>query len=265
MPELAEVEFYRRQWDGGLGAKVLRVALHPRKRIFRGTNTRALVRHLTGAKLIRSTARGKQMLFEFSGQNWLGLHLGMTGRLRVEPPEFRPAKHDHLVLRQARRSLVFSDPRQFGRVRFHHSPLHPEWWPAELPQIGERSFTRALFDQFLDRHRRAPIKAVLLLQDGFPGIGNWMADEILWRAKIAPARPTSALSDDDRAALLRETRFVARESIRAIGAELSDPPRTWLIHQRWKPGGICPRHKIKLNRAAIGGRTTAWCRKCQPR
>jgi formamidopyrimidine-DNA glycosylase len=265
MPELAEVEFYRRQWDGGLGANILRVALHPRKRIFRGTNTRSLLRHLTRAKLLRSTARGKQMLFEFSGQNWLGLHLGMTGKLRVETPEFRPAKHDHLVLRQARRSLIFSDPRQFGRVRFHKGPLHPEWWPAELPQIGERTFTRAFFDQFLDRHRRAPVKAVLLLQDGFPGIGNWMADEILWRARIAPARPSGALSDRDRAGLLRETRFVARESIRAIGTEFSDPPRTWLIHQRWKPGGICPRHKIKLDRATIGGRTTAWCRKCQPR
>jgi formamidopyrimidine-DNA glycosylase len=169
------------------------------------------------------------------------------------------------VLRQSRRSLVFSDPRQFGRVRFHHGPLDPEWWPAELPQIGERTFTRAFFDGFLDRHRRAPVKAVLLLQSGFPGIGNWMADEILWRAKLAPARQTAALTDSDRADLLRETRFVARESIRTIGAEFSDPPRTWLIHQRWKPGGLCPRHKLKLCRGRIGGRTTAWCPKCQPR
>ena len=185
MPELAEVEFYRRQWDCGLGQRITAVELHPRKRIFRGTNTRALVRHLTGAKLVRSTARGKQMLFEFSGDNWLGVHLGMTGKLSVESPSFRPAKHDHLVLRQTRRSLIFNDARQFGRVRFHHGPLHPEWWPADLPQIGERAFTRAYLDCFLDRHRRAPIKAVLLLQSGFPGIGNWMADEILWRAKIA--------------------------------------------------------------------------------
>ncbi len=263
MPELAEVEFYRRQWDVGLDAKVLQIALHPRKRIFRGTNTRSLVRHLTGTKLLRSTARGKQMLFEFSGENWLGLHLGMTGKLRVEPPAFRAAKHDHLVLRQARRSLVFTDSRQFGRVRFHHGALHPEWWPAELPQIGERTFTRSYFDRFLDRHRRAPIKAVLLLQSGFPGIGNWMADEILWRAKVAPARQTAVLSNAERAALLREVRFVARESIRTIGAEFSDPPRTWLIHQRWKRGGLCPRDKRKLRRATIGGRTTAWCTRCQ--
>jgi formamidopyrimidine-DNA glycosylase len=265
MPELAEVEFYRRQWNVGVGEVVVRVGLHASKRIFRGENTRALVRHITGEKLLRSTARGKQMLFEFSGQNWLGLHLGMSGKLRVEPAAFRPAKHDHLVLEQARHCLVFSDPRLFGRVRFHHGELHPEWWPADLPEIGARQFSRRYFDAFLDRHRRAPLKAVLLLQSGFPGIGNWMADEILWRAKIAPGRRVAEIGDRERAAVLRETRFVARESLRTIGKEFSDPPRTWLIHQRWKRDGICPRHKTKLLRATIGGRTTAWCAKCQPR
>jgi formamidopyrimidine-DNA glycosylase len=263
MPELAEVEYYRRQWDPGLGARVLAVELHAQKRIFRGSDVRALKRQLTGAKLLRSTARGKQMLFEFSGPNWLGLHLGMSGAMRIEAREFRPEKHDHLVLRQAKRALVFRDPRLFGRVRFHHGELHPEWWPPNLPQIGDRSFNRAFFESFLQRHRRAPIKGVLLMQSGFPGIGNWMADEILWRARVAPARPAGDLAETQRAALLRETRFVARESVRIIGADFSDPPKTWLIHQRWKPGGLCPRHKATLERATIGGRTTAWCARCQ--
>ena len=232
MPELAEVEYYRRQWDPGLGARVLAVELHPQKRIFRGSDVRALKRQLTGAKLLRSTARGKQMLFEFSGPNWLGLHLGMSGAMRIEAREFRPEKHDHLVLRQAKRALVFRDPRLFGRVRFHHGELHPEWWPPNLPQIGDRSFNRAFFESFLQRHRRAPIKGVLLMQAGFPGIGNWMADEILWRAKVAPARRAGDVVHAQRAALLRETRFVARESIRIISAD-------------------------------FGGRTTAWCARCQ--
>src|SRR5438309_2328347 len=135
MPELAEVEYYRRQWDDGLGAKIVDVDLHATKRIFRGSNTRDLRRRLTGAKLLRSVARGKQMLFQFSGDNWLGLHLGMSGAMRIEPAAFRADKHDHLILRQAKRALVFRDPRQFGRVRFHHGKLHPEWWPPDLPQI----------------------------------------------------------------------------------------------------------------------------------
>jgi len=263
MPELAEVEYFRRQWDAGIGARITAVDLHAQKRIFRGSDVRALKRRLTGAKLLRSTARGKQMLFEFAGTNWLGLHLGMSGTMRVEPPDFHAGKHDHLILRQSERALVFRDPRLFGRVRFHHGELHPEWWPPDLPQIGARTFTRAFFGSFLDRHRRAPIKAVLLLQSGFPGIGNWMADEILWRAKIAPARVAADLREPERALLLRETRFVAREALRIIAADFADPPRTWLIHQRWKAGGLCPRHKTVLRRATIGGRTTAWCARCQ--
>src|SRR5690348_18300727 len=120
MPELAEVEYARKRWNPGLGKQVLAVELHAKKRIFRGTDTRALRRHLVRQKFLRSEARGKQMLFAFSGHNWLGLHLGMSGNLRTESARFAPGVHDHLVLRQAERALVFRDARQFGRVRFHH-------------------------------------------------------------------------------------------------------------------------------------------------
>ena len=263
MPELAEVEFYRRQWDCGLGEKVLAVQLHPRKRIFRGTDTHALVRQLHGRRFVRSHARGKQMLFEFSGGNWIGIHLGMSGKLRAEPPGFRPEKHDHFVLQQARRALVFRDARLFGRVRFHHGKDTPEWWQTAGPDIVSEKFDRTFLHAFLARHMRAPIKGVLLLQTGFAGIGNWMADEILWRAKIAPSISAGALSAAQRARLLRETRFVVRESLRIIAPDFGDPPPDWLIHQKWKRNGVCPRHRSRLRKETIGGRTTAWCPRCQ--
>ena len=262
MPELAEVEYYRRQWDPGLGAKITGVELHARKRIFRGANTREIVQHLTGARLLSSVARGKQMLFRFSGANTLGLHLGMSGTMRVEPAGFRPEKHDHLVLHQARRSLVFRDPRQFGRVRFHHGKDTPLWWP-DSPEIGSAQFSSRYLADFLRRHRRAPIKAVLLLQSGFPGIGNWMADEILWRAGILPGIASGSLDAKQRATLRRATRFVSREAMRIIGADNADLPPGWLIHQRWSKSGTCPRHHVPLQHAVIGGRTTAWCARCQ--
>jgi formamidopyrimidine-DNA glycosylase len=263
MPELAEVEYYRRQWDPGLRQKIARVQLHSQKRIFRGSNTRTLIREITGARFLRSESWGKQMLFEFSGGNWIGLHLGMTGTLRVEPPGFRPEKHDHFVLHQAKRALVFRDARLFGRVRFHHGKSAPDWWRSGGPDIGSESFDRIFFDGFLARHARAPIKAVLLLQKGFAGIGNWMADEILWRAKIAPPTITGRLRPAQRGRLFRETRFVAIESLRVISPEFGDAPEDWLIHQKWKRNGICPRHRTPLRKAMIGGRTTAWCPKCQ--
>ena len=138
-----------------------------------------------------------------------------------------------------------------------------EWWRSSIPEIVERGFDQKFVDEFLRRHRKAPIKAVLLMQSGFPGIGNWMADEILWRARIRPAIHAGKLTGKNRAALLKEAKFVARESLRTLGRDFSDPPKSWLIHQRWKAGGICPKHKTKLRRATIGGRTTAWCPRCQ--
>jgi formamidopyrimidine-DNA glycosylase len=263
MPELAEVEWYRKQWNATRDDSVVDLALHSRKRVFRGTDTHALRRHLVGQKLLGSTTRGKRMLFTFSGDNWLGIHLGMTGTLRVEAASYRAEKHDHLVLYQADRALVFRDSRQFGRVRFHHGPDEPDWWKSDVPEIVSTRFNREFVDRFLDRHRKAPIKAVLLLQNGFSGIGNWMADEILWRAKILPSRPVGKLKSEKRDALLRETKFVAKKSLQTLGVDYSDPPRTWLIHQRWKSTGVCPIHRSQLRRATIGRRTTAWCSRCQ--
>src|SRR3954470_8586917 len=115
MPELAEVEFYRKQWNGGLRRKIVLVELHGTKRIFRGTNTRAMQTLLKGATLVDSQAHGKQMLFRFSKNAWLGIHLGMTGKLRVEKAAASSgaaAKHDHLVFHQKELKLIFSDPRQ---------------------------------------------------------------------------------------------------------------------------------------------------------
>jgi formamidopyrimidine-DNA glycosylase len=264
MPELAEVEWYRKRWDPGLGDKVMRVDLHAQKRVFRGTKGRALRECLAGEKLMESAAQGKRMLFRFSGANWLGLHLGMTGTLRAEPAGFVPGKHDHLALHQATRTLVFRDARQFGRVRFHHGETAPEWWRSDVPEIVSGRFDQRFVDQFLQSHRKAPIKAVLLLQNGFSGIGNWMADEILWRARILPTKPGGKLSTAERKALWRETRFVAKHSLATLGRDYSDPPKTWLIHERWSAQGVCPRHRTQLlRRATVGGRTTAWCPKCQ--
>ena len=85
MPELAEVEYFRTRWNLGVGHKIQAVELHASKRIFRGAEPAAISRKLTGAKLLRSEAAGKQLLFAFSGGGWLGIHLGMTGELTVKP------------------------------------------------------------------------------------------------------------------------------------------------------------------------------------
>src|SRR5437868_116552 len=225
MPELAEVEWYRNQWNAGRGQKVTAVRLHSGKYVLRGTDERALRRGITGKTLIDSDRHGKQALFRFSGNQFLGIHLGMTGRMHVQPADFSPGKYDHLVLLQNKRALVFTDSRQLGRVRFHPGPDLPEWWTAAPPEIASRAFDRKFFDCFLDRHWKAPIKAVLLMQSGFAGIGNWMADEILWRAAVLPSKRTGRLTNNERAALLRATKFVVKTSLNTLGRDFSDPPK----------------------------------------
>ncbi len=263
MPELAEVEYYRQQWASGLGSKVLAVELHSGKRIFRGTDTQALAEGLRGATLIASEARGKQMAFRFSRDLWMAIHLGMTGTLRIEPPGYTSAKHDHLLLRQRGRALVFRDPRQFGRVLHFHGAGEPPWWSSIAPALTSDAFTREALHAALQRHRRLPIKATLLLQQHFPGVGNWMADEILWRSRIDPRAASGDCSAARVVVLWKAIRFVCQGAMKYVSGDFSDPPSGWFYHARWKAGDRCPRDGVLLKRATIGGRTTAWCPKCQ--
>jgi formamidopyrimidine-DNA glycosylase len=90
-----------------------------------------------------------------------------------------------------------------------------------------------------------------------------MADEILWQARLHPRIAANALSADAVRELWRVARSVCRVALRTIGANWSDPPADWLIHQRWKNNGHCPKHAIPLHHTTVGGRTSAWCPRCQ--
>ncbi|HWD20759.1 MAG TPA: DNA-formamidopyrimidine glycosylase family protein [Verrucomicrobiae bacterium] len=261
MPELAEVEFFRKQWPCSRSRVILAVEATGR-RIFRGVEVAALQRALTGAALLESKTHGKQMLFRFSGNAWLGVHLGMSGKLHARPNQ--PAdKHDHLVLRRKDQDLVYTDPRMFGRILFEISPRAPVWWTRLPAPVLSREFTLARVSDFLARHGRAPLKAVLLLQAGFPGIGNWMADEILWQARLHPRRRAGSLKAAEQRRLHTVTRSICRVALRTIGKNWSDPPSRWLIHRRWRPGGHCPREGAALRHDTVGGRTTCLCPVCQ--
>ena len=267
MPELAEVEFFRKRWHlAAIGGRISHVQVHASAKVFRGTDVNAMVSALTGAKFLTSEAAAKQMAFRFSRNCWLGIHLGMSGDLYVHPPAYVPQKHDHLALALKRNTLVLSDPRMFGRVLFHQGSNPPAWWTKIAPAILSRDFTRAAVSDFLRRRARAPIKAVLLMQERFPGVGNWMADEILWRAAIHPKQPAGSLTESEIETLWKECRQVcalALEKIAGKGKTLPPDlnvniPETWLFRHRWREGGRCPKTGARLMREEIGGRTTCW-------
>ncbi len=282
MPELAEVEFYRRRWwEAAARQAVLKAEINPRSRVFRSFakdftgDTTALTKALRNAKLIASGTHGKQMWFVLktgkgkSQYLWLGIHLGMTGHLRVESLGYRAKKHDAIVLRFAKHILVFNDPRQFGRVRASFClPGEPPSWLGHLPaEVLSLEFTAKFVRGVCARHARAPLKAVLLDQRYFPGIGNWMADEILWRAALHPALPAGRAATPGTVKNLHAAiQQVTRAALRVIagqGKKLPSDlnvhiPDTWLFNHRWEKGGVCPKTKKPLSRAEIGGRTTCW-------
>lgn len=263
MPELAEVLYFSRRWCPGMGQRVVRVHLHPTKRIFRGSRPQDLGRGLKNKKMVSIQTHGKQMLFRFGTDCWLGIHLGMTGKLSAAPPDHRPGKHDHLVLYTRTRALVFQDPRLFGRIRLHSASRPPDWWSSLPYPVLSREFSVPRLSEILKKRGRTPLKPLLLLQEFFPGIGNWMADEILWQADLNPRTLAGTLDQPAIARLHSKTQKVSKEAIRIIGRDWSDPPRSWLFLHRWADGGQCPRCRKALIRKPVGGRTTCWCPVCQ--
>ena len=150
-----------------------------------------------------------------------------------------------------------------GKLGDFHGMGEPPWWSSIAPALTSDAFTRELLHDALQRHRRLPIKGALLLQKHFPGVGNWMADEILWRTRIDPRCASGRITDARLDALWKAIRFVCQGAMKHVSGSHADPPRDWFFHERWEAGGHCPRDGTMLKRATVGGRTTAWCPKCQ--
>ena len=262
MPELAEVAYYAKQWATGLGQAVKNVEIQPKARVFRDMEQPGrLALLIKGSRYKEWRTHGKQMFFRF-GNVWLSGHLGMTGKLWVAPKNYIPEKHDHLVFRQAKQQLVFTDPRMFGHWQNYDSAAFDMFWASLPPEVLDSRFTKSRLSEFLKRRARSPLKAVLLMQETFPGVGNWMADEILWRCQYDPRRRAGTLSESETAQLWTKLRLVCRQAMRVIATDWNTPPNTWLFNHRWKDGGTCP-CGAPLVRETVGGRTTCWCPTCQ--
>jgi len=266
MPELAEVEHTRRLWNVGIGLPVREVVIHkPAARVLRKIEVAHVQSRLKNQPLASSEAKGKQMIFRFGkkADRCLGIHLGMEGLLRVEAADFSPAKHDYLLLRQATQSLVFSDHRLFGLILYFEGAEADQWWNALPPAVTSDAFTLAALTTFVQRRKGTALKPLLLMQERFPGVGNWMADEILWRAGLHPETKAGNLKPAAIERLWKMTREVCERAIEEMAEDWSYPD-SWLFPHRWEDGGACPKCGSDLKRKMIGGRRTCWCPHCQP-
>jgi formamidopyrimidine-DNA glycosylase len=248
MPELPEAERARLQIERALDREI--VAVDDRDSyVCRPHAPGDIAAGLAGRRLTAAHRRGKFLWAETDGDGpELGLHLGMAGHIVIdEPPHER---WDRFALEFADGGrLALRDRRRLGRAI-----LAPDFSHVG-PDAAEVS--RAAFRERIGRGH-APIKARLLDQGAVAGIGNLLADEILWRARLNPRRETGSLSVEELDGLRRELRAAVRSAIRQGGAHTGN-----LIPHRER-GGTCPRCGSALERATIGGRTTFWCPVDQP-
>jgi formamidopyrimidine-DNA glycosylase len=245
MPELPEAEIARRTIERVLGRKIVAVDDHDRY-VSRPHAAGELADALTGHKLTSAHRRGKFIWVETDDGPDLGLHLGMTGSIVVDG---EPKPWDRFALEFAGGGrLALRDMRRFGRA-----VLAPDFSHVgpDAAEVGR--------DEFRGRVGRGKmaIKARLLDQKSIAGVGNLMADEALWRARIAPHRPAGELSTEELDALRRAIRAVAREAIRRGGLGGAQ----FVAHR--ERGGHCPRDGTELRHGRYGGRSTYWCPRCQ--
>ena len=111
------------------------------------------------------------------------------------------------------------------------------------PDLLSDAFTVKELEIFLKRRARAPMKAVLLMQERFPGIGNWMADEILWRAAIHPKQLAGELTAGQTRALYKEIRWVCREALRIIGEKMGRRARLLALQSPLEKGRNLSSHR----------------------
>jgi len=281
VPELPEVEVLARHLAPLLRGKTIRGVKVLRSKVIRPTSVRELEKNLVGAKFINLHRRGKYLLFEArrSGADrttCLG-HLGMTGRMFLQPKAAALPKHAALTLDLGRWRFIYEDARCFGRFTLDTAPVE-----ALGPEPLSEAFNADRFALELKRSAQ-PIKVKLLDQSLVAGIGNIYASEALFRARISPRRKARSLKRNEVQRLHRQIRILLQEAIGCgstipldfageaskdrlfyfgISAESSHvyEERLQVYDRDGKPCVTC---KFAVKRIVQAARSTFYCPKCQ--
>lgn len=273
MPELPEVETFRAVLSPQLCGRTIdalalscpQVVAHPSAEAFldgvRGRAIRALGR------------RGKFLIVELCDGADLIVHLRMTGRLLVTPPSHPGWPHTHATFQLSDgNELRFVDPRRFGRLWLRRAGEEDAF--TGMAKLGPEPFDAAFGPAHLKAKlgaRRIAIKQGLLDQSAVAGIGNIYADEVLFEARLNPARPAASLADGDWRRLAEVIPAILRKAIEdnrttpeaflaGGGTEYRNTP---LLAVYGHAGDPCPRCGSALQGAVIGGRGSCFCPRCQ--
>jgi formamidopyrimidine-DNA glycosylase len=256
MPELAEVDAYRRLATQALGRRVAAVVAPDAWYLRGGLDAAALNDALVGRRFVDARRIGKLLLLDTDGDGpVLGLRFGMTGRLIVDGVaamsdlEYGSKRDlgawDRVALAfQGGGLLRLNDPRRLGGAELDpdESGLGPDAF-----SLTEGQLRKALAGS------EVAVKARIMDQRQIAGLGNLLVDEILYRAGVDPARPARSF---DRPAVARLHRYLRRtlaDLLAKGGSHLGD------LQAARVRGGTCPRDGAPLLRRTIGGRTTYSC------
>ncbi|MFC4728680.1 bifunctional DNA-formamidopyrimidine glycosylase/DNA-(apurinic or apyrimidinic site) lyase [Coralloluteibacterium thermophilus] len=269
MPELPEVETTRAGLAPHLlGRSVTGVTL--RRPDLRWPIPAEVAETLPGQRILDVRRRAKYLLVDTAPGSAL-LHLGMSGMLRVLPPETPPGPHDHVDLRlDSGRVLRFTDPRRFGCLLWQPAgdthPLLRELGPEPLSDAfdGRHLFLRS-------RGRSAPVKAFLMDQAVVVGVGNIYAAESLFHAGISPLRAAGSVSPARYGRLAEAVKAILARAIARGGTTLRDflspdgapgyfEQELWVYGRGGEPCRTCG---ARLREATIGQRASVWCGRCQ--
>ena len=274
MPELPEVETVCRVMRRALvGKKIKAVEIVKDTIIFGSTPAAAIEKALIGRTVKKIGRKGKTFWIELDKPPTLFGHLGMSGWIRqlgtdttrlkehgdapLDDETGRPRFLKMLITASDGTRVSFTDARRLGRIWLSESPEKD----SKIKKLGPDALDdmpkpKEFENIFCTRY--APIKALIMDQSLISGVGNWVADESLYQAKINPARPASSLSSPEYAALRKAILKVLEVSVEASG-DSERFPASWLFHHRW--GGSRGTDKIgkhDIKRTTVGGRTTAW-------
>lgn len=260
------------------GKTIVEIEVVPDTIIMKGFEPAAIKRALQGAKVLDIGRKGKTWWLELDRKPWLFGHLGMSGWIReLGKPTTRLKEHGKqplddetgrprflklMMTAEGGARVAFTDGRRLGRL-----------WLSDGPETDPK--VKKLGFDCLDglppakelgvvlAKRKAPIKAVLLDQTVFAGIGNWIADEVLYHARISPKKLGSSLKPKEVEKLREAIRYVIETAVE-LGADENKYPKTWLFLHRWGgKRGVDMIEGEKIVREPVGGRTTAWVPKLQ--
>ena len=256
MPELPEVEMYKRYIDKYALHQKIKSAIVKNTKILQGSNKKQIESIITDDCITKTKRIGKYLFLYLSKNKFLVFHFGMTGKVHYfKNPQDEP-RHSRFLIQFSNASYLSYDcQRLFGFIRLidnietYQSSINLAPDALSIPK-----------EEFLTniKTRTGKIKSILMNQHIISGIGNIYADEICFQNKIHPAQPINKLSNHQIEAVFNSISTVLTTAIDAH-ADFSKYPDTFIIPHRIKHG-LCPvNKKHKLKTMKISGRTTYYC------